>query len=152
MDMKALAGIVGLAFAAGCMDPDVGDAFWQSSPPGGVPDGSSMKSYSEPGSGGWIVKTVGYDGRISCGEVKDVAPGGLTAVLNDRALEARGEVPITADPQVAEVASAQMTVGNRHYTSGTVTLTELDGTIDATFVATFEQTTLTGWFHATHCP
>ena len=146
--MRRLAAAV---LIVGCAsDPAVGTADWTGGP---GPSALFEKSYSEPIPGGWTVKTASYDEEIHCSEVKTVGGGGLTVDLTDRALEAVGEVLITADPQNPSVASARLRLGTTTYTDGSVSITDLDGTIRATFTATASGgPLLTGYFDATRCP
>jgi len=136
-----------LVLVTGCLgsDPSLGDAHWNATPPDGVPSDTFTLAWAEHTATGFTVHTISNDEETHCSEARHVGAAGLTVVLTEAAGSTIGQVGVGA------AAPAQITLGNRVYTAGTLDVTSVEDAIRATFDATTVGTSLTGGFSATLC-
>lgn len=130
----------------GCIsERQLGDAEWTTEV------GPFNLAYAVPVGGGWMVKTISYDGSVGCSEAPGIGEANLSLVFSTAALAAPGEVPITLEPLNPVVAQAQVSdVGP--YASGTVWIYRVDEVIAAEFEAhAAGKEDMTGRFTAPRC-
>jgi hypothetical protein len=143
--------LVAILFGAvGCAsDPLLASADWTRSPSGG-PQSLFALAYALRAHGGWAIETISSDNELHCSQALHVDSAGLSLTFTDPAYDQRGSVPIV-DVLESGVANANLDLGGEIYTGGTLTITEVSPTIQATFNATNSNATLTGNFNASIC-
>ena len=144
--------LLGLVAAVGCSgsDPSLGGATWMAMPASGLPTPLFDQALSRWSGTQVAVYTINSDEETHCSEVEGVNSGTLELVFNSSAVARPGAVPIAValDPALP---TATLKLGSRVYTGGMVTITSVDGGVEATFDATEPMSTLHGSVDATRC-